>query len=76
LFTAAEFLRLAFSLHSESQAKTKLLGDPFDMATKQPSVYRFRKGLLLVLPETMLVSVGETIGLPLIRNRGSLPACH
>jgi MoxR-vWA-beta-propeller ternary system domain bpX6 len=34
--------------------------------------YRLKKGILLVLPRPVLVSVGEALGLPLVRNRGLL----
>src|SRR6267143_2562265 len=58
----------AFGITSEDEAIRRIL------SIWQPNsrVYRFRKGLLLVLPKPVLVSVGETIGLPLIRNRGLL----
>ena len=35
-------------------------------------VYRLKKGILLVLPRPVLVSVGEALGLPLVRNQGFL----
>lgn len=58
----------AFGITTEDEAIRRIL------SVWQPNsrVYRLREGILLVLPRPVLVSVGETIGLPLVRNRGLL----
>src|SRR6266404_1568628 len=58
----------AFSITPEDEAKSRILS----IWEPNARVYRFKKGLLLVLPKSVLASVNEAIGLPLVRGRGYL----